>query len=77
MPNGGSPSAGDAEFLLVNLGDPWLEPVPQNVPGTWEVRSNWKRKTRYSLEQVHQFGALRETLTAIDKARKKESENDA
>jgi len=70
-------AAGDAEFLLVNLEDLWLEPAPQNVPGTWEERPNWKRRARYSLEQVHEFGAMRDTLAAIDKARKKESENDA
>jgi 4-alpha-glucanotransferase len=70
-------AAGDAEFLLVNLKDLWLEPAPQIVPGTWEERPNWKRKARYSLEQVHEFGALRETLAAIDKARMQESENDA
>jgi len=70
-------AAGDAEFLLVNLEDLWLEPAPQNVPGIWEERPNWKRKARYSLEQIREFGAIRETLAAIDKARKKESENDA
>ncbi|HET9917418.1 MAG TPA: hypothetical protein VFQ89_09945 [Candidatus Binatia bacterium] len=47
--------------------DLWLEPAPQNAPGTWEERPNWKRKTRYSLEQVREFGALGETPAAIDK----------
>lgn len=70
-------SAGDAEFLPVNLQDLWLEPAPQNVPGTWEERPRWKRKARYSLEQVPEFGVLRATLAAIDKARKKESEDDS
>jgi len=69
-------AAGHAEFLLINLEDLWLEPAPQNVPGTWEERPNWMRKARYSLEQLHEFGAMRETLVAIDKARRKESEND-
>ena len=35
-----------AEFLLINLEDLWLEPAPQNVPGTWQERPNWQRKAR-------------------------------
>jgi 4-alpha-glucanotransferase len=60
----------DADFLLVNLEDLWLEPLPQNVPGTWEERPNWKRKARYSLAQTRQMPAVRDTLKAIDDKRK-------
>lgn len=70
-------AAGDAEFLLVNLEDLWLEAAPQNVPGTWEERPNWRRKARYSLEQLREFGALRDTLAALQRARRKESESDS
>ncbi len=69
-------AASDAEFLLVNLEDLWLEAAPQNVPGTWEERPNWKRKARYALEQLGDFGAMRDTLVAIDRARRRESESD-
>jgi 4-alpha-glucanotransferase len=62
-------AAGNAEFLLINLEDLWLEPLPQNVPGTWDERPNWKRKTRYSLEQIRELPAVRETLKAIDERR--------
>ncbi len=41
-----------AEFVLINLEDLWLEPAPQNVPGTWQERPNWQRKARYSLEEI-------------------------
>lgn len=63
-------AAGNAEFLLVNLEDLWLEPLPQNVPGTWEERPNWKRKARYSLEQIREMLTVRETLKAIDEIRR-------
>ncbi len=63
-------AAGDAEFLLINLEDLWLEPLPQNVPGTWEERPNWRRKVRYSLEQIRQMSGVRETLKAIDEIRR-------
>jgi 4-alpha-glucanotransferase len=34
---------GPAEVVLVNLEDLWLEPSPQNVPGTSDERPNWRR----------------------------------
>ncbi|HEX9661060.1 MAG TPA: 4-alpha-glucanotransferase, partial [Candidatus Binatia bacterium] len=61
----------EADFLLVNLEDFWLEPAPQNVPGTWEERPNWKRKARFSLEQIRKTRAVRETLQTIGEIRKK------
>ena len=55
-------ASGQEEFLLINLEDLWLETEPQNVPGTWQERLNWQRKTRYSLEQIR---ALPEVLTVL------------
>jgi 4-alpha-glucanotransferase len=63
-------AAGNTEFLLVNLEDLWLEPLPQNVPGTWEERPNWKRKAHFSLEQIRELPEIRETLKAIDDIRR-------
>lgn len=63
-------AAENVEFLLVNLEDLWLEPSPQNVPGTWEERPNWKRKARYTLEQIREMPAVSETLKAIDEIRR-------
>jgi len=60
---------------LVNLEDLWLEASPQNVPGTWEERPNWKRKARYSLEQIRELPWLRATLLMIDQLRKQGSES--
>jgi 4-alpha-glucanotransferase len=36
-------AAGDAAVALVTLEDAWLEPAPQNVPGTSLERPNWRR----------------------------------
>ena len=68
-------AASDADFLLVNLEDLWLEASPQNVPGTWEERPNWKRKARYSLEQIRELPWPRATLLMIDQLRKQGSES--
>jgi 4-alpha-glucanotransferase len=68
-------AGGNADFLLVNLEDLWLESSPQNVPGTWEERPNWKRKTRHAFEQIRELAQVRETLRAINQLRRKGSEN--
>jgi 4-alpha-glucanotransferase len=62
---------GEADFILVNLEDLWLERQPQNVPGTWNERPNWRRKTRFSLEEIGRMPALLSTLQIIDDIRKK------
>jgi 4-alpha-glucanotransferase len=54
-----------AEFLLINLEDLWLEPAPQNVPGTWRERPNWQRKARYSIEDMRSQAALHDLLKTI------------
>jgi 4-alpha-glucanotransferase len=58
-----------AEFLLINLEDLWLEPAPQNVPGTWQERPNWQRKARYSLEDMRGQAALHDLLQTISDIR--------
>jgi 4-alpha-glucanotransferase len=62
-------ASGDAYLLLVNLEDLWLEPLPQNVPGTWEERPNWKRKARFSLDEIVKMDSVTEILKAIDEIR--------
>ena len=63
-------ASGDAYLVLVNLEDLWLEPLPQNVPGTWEERPNWKRRARYTLEQIRKMDSVIEILKTIDQIRK-------
>ncbi len=41
-----------AEIVLVNLEDLMLEKLPQNVPGTYMERPNWRRRARLTLEQI-------------------------
>jgi 4-alpha-glucanotransferase len=60
----------EADFLLINLEDLWLEPLPQNVPGTWEERPNWRRKALFSLEEISHMPALLNTLKTIDDIRR-------
>jgi len=54
-----------AEFLLINLEDLWLEPAPQNVPGTWQERPNWQRKARYSIADLRSQADLHDLLKTI------------
>jgi 4-alpha-glucanotransferase len=59
------------DFLLVNLEDLWLEPAPQNVPGTWQERPNWQRKSRHTFEEMRQIGAASGLLRTISDIRSK------
>ena len=59
------------DFLLINLEDLWLEPAPQNVPGTWRERPNWQRKARYSLEQIRRLRPVGDFLHAISDIRRR------
>jgi 4-alpha-glucanotransferase len=59
----------DEEFLLINLEDLWLEPEPQNVPGTWEERPNWLRKIRLPLSEIRTMAPLMALLKTISDKR--------
>lgn len=57
-------SQSPARAVLVNLEDLWLETEPQNVPSsTGAQRPNWRRKARYSLEEI---GGLPGVLRALE-----------
>ena len=62
-------AASSSEMLLVNLEDLWLEERPQNVPGTFEERPNWQRKTRYTLEQIFRMDQVQRLLRTLSKLR--------
>ncbi len=82
---GGGPPAGDRTALLhrclehlarsagglivVNLEDLWLEPDPQNVPGTGAERPNWRRKARYGLEALMRLPAVGAALERVARGR--------
>ena len=58
-------------MAMVNLEDLWYEKQPQNVPGTCEERPNWKRKSRYSLNQITGMPEVGKMLETLDNARRR------
>ena len=62
--------ASPARFVLVNLEDLWLETESQNIPSTEDRNPNWRRKTRYPLEEFYQLPEVLDTLKEIDRIRK-------
>ncbi len=56
-------------FVVVNLEDLWLEPQPQNVPGTGAERPNWRRRTRYSLDEIARSQRVDKALARVGRLR--------
>lgn len=55
-----------AGCVIVNLEDLWLEPHPQNVPGTGPGQyPNWRRRARYGLERLQRLPAVAATLRRL------------
>jgi 4-alpha-glucanotransferase len=63
-------SASPAEMVVINLEDLWLEPLPQNVPGTSNERPNWRRKAAFPLEDIEKMAEVRDILHELDHLRK-------
>lgn len=63
-------AASKARWLLLNLEDLWLETLPQNVPGTSTERINWRRKTRFTREQLQCDPAVLEQLRLVRRLRR-------
>ena len=60
----------EAGMVIVNLEDLWLEPHPQNVPGTGPRKHpNWRRKARHSLETLTKLPQVAAALRRIARAR--------
>ena len=59
--------AGPAFVVLATLEDFWGETLPQNVPGTWKERNNWRRKAAHSLEEIRQMPQVVDPLRDMDK----------
>ena len=59
-----------AGAVIVNLEDLWLEPRPQNVPGTGTGEyPNWRRRARYGLEALKKLPAVAEGLKRLARGR--------
>jgi len=54
-----------ASLVIVNLEDLWLEASPQNVPGTSWERSNWRRRSRHSLEALTSMPQVSDILHLV------------
>lgn len=60
-----------SQFMLINLEDLWLETRAQNVPTSGKTYPNWRRKTRYKLEDWTRNPEVCATLNIIAKQRMK------
>jgi 4-alpha-glucanotransferase len=58
----------DAEMVLVNLEDLWLEGEPQNVPGVPD--RSWRQRFRIPLEAARTNTAIATLLGALDHSRR-------
>jgi 4-alpha-glucanotransferase len=59
-----------ASIVLVNLEDLWKETKPQNTPATTnEQRPNWRRRLRYSLEQIKRSAEIKQLLLKLNEVR--------
>jgi 4-alpha-glucanotransferase len=63
----------DAEIVLVNLEDLWLEPEPQNVPGV--AGRSWRRRMRLSLDSARHDATVRRLLDAVNQTRRQADGN--
>src|SRR5690606_32697611 len=60
----------DAPLVLATLEDLWGELHPQNVPGTYLERPNWRRRATLSLEEIQASPEVAHALTGLHRARK-------
>jgi 4-alpha-glucanotransferase len=63
-------STGPGMVVVANLEDLWLEINPQNVPGTWRERPNWRRRARYSVEAFTKLPEVVEVLRFMEGLRR-------
>ena len=68
-------ASSEASVVLVNLEDLWLEPQPQNVPGTGVERPNWKRKAALTAEEFCQAPEVLAALQAVAQFRSAEKQH--
>ncbi len=62
-------AASDADAVLINLEDLWLETKPQNVPGTGSEQPNWTRKAARTFGQFARDPQLLEILHDVQRRR--------
>lgn len=63
-------ATGESPVLLVNVEDLWGELLPQNVPGTWRERPNWRRRAKLTLDDMRQSQEILGLLAEVDRCTK-------
>jgi len=63
-------SASEAELVVVDLEDLWLEHHPQNRPGTGGELGNWCWRAARTLDQARRDPFVVATLAVVDRARR-------
>ncbi|MBX2813274.1 MAG: 4-alpha-glucanotransferase [Myxococcales bacterium] len=58
-----------SRLVLLNLEDFWLEPNPQNVPGTSDERPNWRRKLQHPIESLGNRPEVERNLSTVANSR--------
>jgi 4-alpha-glucanotransferase len=61
--------ASRARWLMLNLEDLWLETASQNTPGTRTERVNWRRKVRWSIDELREGKAPMNALKVLRQLR--------
>lgn len=54
-----------ALMVLVGLEDLWGELEPQNVPGTWHERPNWRRRAAFGMEAIRRMPEVVDALREL------------
>jgi 4-alpha-glucanotransferase len=63
-------AASDAQLVLINLEDLWLETRPQNIPSISDEWPNWRRKARYRLDEIMKLPEVNEALRETNELRR-------
>jgi 4-alpha-glucanotransferase len=58
-------SASRSNVVLANLEDLWQETQPQNVPATQDEHPNWRRRLRYSMEEMREMPQVAGVLKRV------------
>ncbi len=56
----------EARIVLVTLEDLWMEPKPQNIPGTTTQNPNWRRKARLGFDEFARMPDVVDFLRRMD-----------
>lgn len=64
-------ASSEADFVLVNIEDLWLERRWQNVPGTTDEHPNWRFRLAKTTEEIERDAGVRAQLEMVNGARRK------